>query len=205
MNWDQNENLVEQILRTGMYAKLYDEETTYGYLTYLTYRVEDALFTWKKESDVDGFWADLTWEEYIAFLQREKTLLLAAQRVLLSTVMAFPASAFDFTLEEAEVDFPVARYDSAGMLHMAKLYSFENCISIVEFLMFRAERAYYLLQKKQRGPHYTWELYIVELLHSRREFVDPLSRAFRNALVQLDFLPAWQIIYPTIQGDTEIG
>ena len=130
---------------------------------------------------------------------------MAAQRVLLSTVMAFPVSAFDFTLEEAEVDFPVTRYDSAGMLHMAKLYSFENCISIVEFLMFRAERAYYPLWKKQRGPHYTWELYIVELLHSRREFVDPLSRAFRNALVQLDFLPAWQIIYPTIQGDTEIG
>ena len=123
MNWDQNENMVEQILRTGMYAKLYDEERTYGYLTYLTYRVEDTLFTWKKESDADGFWADLTWEEYIAFLQREKTLLLAAQRVLLSTVMAFPVSAFDFTLEEAEVDFPVTRYDSAGMLHMAKLYS----------------------------------------------------------------------------------
>jgi hypothetical protein len=179
MDWDQNEELVEQILRTGMYAKLYDEETTYGYLTYLTYRVEDTLFTWKKKSDVDGFWADLTWEEYISFLRREKTLLLAAQRVLFNTVMAFPASAFDFTLSEAEVDFPVARYDSAGMLHMAKLYSFENCISIVEFLMFRAERAYYPLWKKQRGPHYTWELYIVELLHSRREFVDPLSRATR--------------------------
>ena len=185
MNLEQNEELAKQILRTGMYANLYDKETTYGYLTYLTYRVEDTLFTWKKESDADGFWADLTWEEYIAFLQREK--------------------AFDFTLEEAEVDFPVTRYDSAGMLHMAKLYSFENCISIVEFLMFRAERAYYPLWKEQRGPHYTWELYIVELLHSRREFVDPLSRAFRNALVQLDFLPAWQIIYPTIQGDTEIG
>ena len=28
---------------------LYDKETTYGYLTYLTYRVEDTLFTWKKE------------------------------------------------------------------------------------------------------------------------------------------------------------
>lgn len=64
--------------------------------------------------------------------------------------------------------------------------------------------AYYPLWKKQRGPHYTWELYIVELLHSRREFVDPLSRAFRNALVQLDFLPAWQMIYPTIQEDAEI-
>lgn len=51
MDWDQNEELVEQILRTGMYAKLYDEETTYGYLTYLTYRVEDTLFTWKKKSD----------------------------------------------------------------------------------------------------------------------------------------------------------
>ena len=70
--------------------------------------------------------------------------------------------------------------------------------------MFRAERAYYLLQKKQRGPHYTWELYIVELLHSRREFVDPLSRAFRNALAQLNFLPAWQMIYPTIQETSEI-
>ena len=204
MNWDQNKELVEQILRTGMYAKLYDEETTYGYLTYLTYRVEDALFTWKKESDVDGFWADLTWEEYIAVLRREKSLVLAAQRVLLNTVIAFPASAFDFTLEEAEVDFPVTRYDSAGMLHMAKLYSFENYTSIVEFLMFRAERAYYLLRKKQRGPHYTWELYIVELLHSQREFVDPLSRAFRNALAQLNFLPAWQVIYPTIQEATEI-
>ena len=118
-------------------------------------------------------------------------------------MLAFPASAFDFTLTEAEVDFPVTRYDSAGMLHMAKLYSFENYISIVEFLMFRAERAYYPLWKAQRGPHYTWELYIVELLRSRREFVDPLSRAFRNALVQLDFLPAWQMIYPTIQEDTE--
>ena len=132
MDWDQNEELVEQILRTGMYAKLYDEETTYGYLTYLTYRVEDTLFTWKKKSDVDGFWADLTWEEYISFLRREKTLLLAAQRVLFNTVMAFPASAFDFTLSEAEVDFPVARYDSAGMLHMAKLYSFEGVLSAVE-------------------------------------------------------------------------
>ena len=203
MDWDQNEELVEQILRTGMYAKLYDEETTYGYLTYLTYRVEDTLFTWKKKSDVDGFWADLTWEEYIAFLQRKKPLVLATQRVLLNSVLAFPASAFDFTLTEAEVDFPVTRYDSAGMLHMAKLYSFENYISIVEFLMFRAERAYYPLWKAQRGPHYTWELYIVELLRSRREFVDPLSRAFRNALVQLDFLPAWQMIYPTIQEDTE--
>ena len=48
MNWDQNKELVEQILRTGMYASLYDKETTYGYLTYLTYRVEDALLTWKK-------------------------------------------------------------------------------------------------------------------------------------------------------------
>lgn len=204
MNWEKNEELVEQILRTGIYAKLYDEETTYGYLTYLTYRVEDALFTWKKESDTDGFWADLTWEEYIAFLRQEKSLLLAAQRVLLNTVLAFPASAFDFTLEEAEVDFPVVRYDSTGMLHVAKLYSPENRTSIVEFLMFQAERTYYLLWKAQRGPHYTWELYIVELLHSRREFVAPLSRAFRNALVQLNFLPAWQMIYPTIQEDTEI-
>ena len=159
MNLEQNEELAKQILRTGMYANLYDKETTYGYLTYLTYRVEDTLFTWKKESDADGFWADLTWEEYIAFLQREKTLLLAAQRVLLSTVMAFPVSAFDFTLEEAEVDFPVTRYDSAGMLHMAKLYSFENCISIVEFLMFRAERAYYPLWKEQRGPLHMGALY----------------------------------------------
>ena len=180
MNLEQNEELAKQILRTGMYANLYDKETTYGYLTYLTYRVEDALFTWKKESDVDGFWADLTWEEYIAFLRREKTLLLAAQRVLLNTVMVFPASAFDFTLTEAELDFPVTRFDSAGMLHMAKLYSSENYISIVEFLMFRAERAYYLLQKKQRGPHYTWELYIVELLHSRREFVDPVADDLSN-------------------------
>ena len=72
MDWDQNEELVEQILRTGMYAKLYDEETTYGYLTYLTYRVEDTLFTWKKKSDVDGFWADLTWEEYISFCGEKK-------------------------------------------------------------------------------------------------------------------------------------
>lgn len=55
MNWDQNKELVEQILRTGMYAKLYDEETTYGYLTYLTYRVEDALFTWKKKAMWTGF------------------------------------------------------------------------------------------------------------------------------------------------------
>ncbi len=131
-------------------------------------------------------------------------MLLAAQRVLFSTVMAFPASAFNFTLTEAEVDFPVTRYDSTGMLHVAKLYSPENRTSIVEFLMFQAERAYYPLWKAQRGPHYTWELYIVELLHGRREFVAPLSRAFRNALVQLNFLPAWQMIYPTIQEDTEI-
>ena len=55
MNLEQNEELAKQILRTGMYANLYDKETTYGYLTYLTYRVEDALFTWKKESDADGF------------------------------------------------------------------------------------------------------------------------------------------------------
>lgn len=58
MNLEQNEELAKQILRTGMYANLYDKETTYGYLTYLTYRVEDTLFTWKKESDADGFWAD---------------------------------------------------------------------------------------------------------------------------------------------------
>lgn len=55
MDWDQNEELVEQILRTGMYAKLYDEETTYGYLTYLTYRVEDTLFTWKRKAMWTGF------------------------------------------------------------------------------------------------------------------------------------------------------
>ena len=72
MNWNKMKNWQKQILRTGMYAKLYDEETTYGYLTYLTYRVEDTLFTWKRKSDADGFWADLTWEEYIAFLQRKK-------------------------------------------------------------------------------------------------------------------------------------
>ena len=49
MDWDQNEELVEQILRTGMYAKLYDEETTYGYLTYLTYRVEGHAVHLEKE------------------------------------------------------------------------------------------------------------------------------------------------------------
>ena len=153
MNWDQNKELVEQILRTGMYAKLYDEETTYGYLTYLTYRVEDALFTWKKESDVRVRWADLTWEEYIAFLRREKSLVLAAQRVLLNTVIAFPASAFDFTLEEAEVDFPVTRYDSAGMLHMAKLYSFENYTSISRVSDCSEQRGHIICYgKSKRGP-----------------------------------------------------
>lgn len=42
MDWDQNEELVEQILRTGMYAKLYDEETTYGYekARNITYQLE---------------------------------------------------------------------------------------------------------------------------------------------------------------------
>ena len=98
MNWDQNKELVEQILRTGMYAKLYDEETTYGYLTYLTYRVEDALFTWKKESDVDGFWADLTWEEYIAFLRREKSLVLAAQRFLRVVSVLFSNWRFSYNI-----------------------------------------------------------------------------------------------------------
>ena len=99
MNWDQNKELVEQILRTGMYANLYDKETTYGYLTYLTYRVEDALFTWKKESDADGFWADLTWEEYIAFLRREKSFVLAAERVLHNPEIAINPSALDKTLQ----------------------------------------------------------------------------------------------------------
>lgn len=204
MNLEQNEELAKQILRTGMYASLYDEKSIYGYLTYLTYRVEDTLFTWKKESDATGFWTDHTWEEYIGVFCAKKPLVLAAKLILTSTALAFPASAFNFTLAEAELDFPVARYDSTGMLHVAKLYSPENRTSIVEFLMFQAERAYYPLWKAQRGAHYTWELYIVELLHGRREFVDPLSRAFRNALVQLNFLPAWQMIYPTIQEDTEI-
>ena len=54
MNLEQNEELAKQILRTGMYANLYDKETTYGYLTYLTYRVEDTLFTWKKENIAFG-------------------------------------------------------------------------------------------------------------------------------------------------------
>lgn len=204
MNWKQNRELAEQILRTGMYASLYDEKSIYGYLTYLTYRVEDTLFTWKKESDANGFWSDLTWEEYIDFFCAKPSLVLTAKQILTNTVMVFPASAFDFTLSEAEVDFPIARYDSTGVLHMAKLYSPENRTSIVEFLMFQAERAYYTHWKARRGPYYTWELYIVELLHRRTEFVDPLSRAFRNALVQLNFLPAWQMIYPTIQEDAEI-
>ena len=115
--------------------------------------------TWKKESDVDGFGPTSHGGIYSPFLRREKSLVLAAQRVLLNTVIAFPASAFDFTLEEAEVDFPVTRYDSAGMLHMAKLYSFENYTSIVEFLMFRAERAYYLLRKSSGAPLHMGALY----------------------------------------------
>ncbi len=90
MDWDQNEELVEQILRTGMYAKLYDEETTYGYLTYLTYRVEDTLFTWKKKSDVDGFWADLTWEEYISFLRREKNIAPGSSKGAVQHCDGFP-------------------------------------------------------------------------------------------------------------------
>ena len=120
MNWDQNKELVEQILRTGMYAKLYDEETTYGYLTYLTYRVEDALFTWKKESDVDGFWADLTWEEYIAFLRREKSLVLAAQRVLLNTVIHLNRRVSDVPSREGILS--VTEKAAGPPLHMGALY-----------------------------------------------------------------------------------
>ena len=55
MDWDQNEELVEQILRTGMYAKLYDEETTYGYLTYLTYRWRTRCSLGKRKAMWTGF------------------------------------------------------------------------------------------------------------------------------------------------------
>lgn len=36
MNLEQNEELAKQILRTGMYANLYDKETTYGYPLFTT-------------------------------------------------------------------------------------------------------------------------------------------------------------------------
>ena len=172
-------------------------------MTYLTYRVEDALFTWKKENDVDGFWVDLTWDEYIAFLQQEKQLLQVTKQVLTKAVLAFPIKAFDFALPKEEVVFPVARFDNTEMLHMARLYTQENQPALVEFLMLQAERAYYPIWKKSRGSYYTWELYIMELLRERERMIDPLSRAFRGALAQLDFLSEWKMIYPTIQKTIE--
>ena len=184
MNLEQNEELAKQILRTGMYANLYDKETTYGYLTYLTYRVEDTLFTWKRKAMRTVLGRPHMGGIY-CLLQREKTLLLAAQRVLLSTVMAFPASAFDFTLEEAEVDFPVTRYDSAGMLHMAKLYSFENCISIVEFLCW-AEGVLSIMEGAAGTPLHMGALYR-GAASQPKGICGPLSRAFRNALVNWTF------------------
>ena len=203
MERNEHRELSEQILRSGLFASLYDEKAVYGFLAYLTYRVEDTLYSWQKESDTSGFWADLTWNEYIAFFRRQKALVLAARKVMANAIMAFPASAFNFALAEEDVDFPLTLHDNSGILHMAQLYPFENGSPMVECLMLKAEQAYYLIWKERRGPCYTWELYVMELLHNRMEFVEPLTRAFRSALAQLDFLAEWQMIYPTIQHPTE--
>ena len=65
-------------------------------------------------------------------------------------------------------------------------------MAVVQCFLFQVEQACFLLLK-QAGARFTWDVFVSILqLPAHKEVWNLIMNAFRDALLRLDFRPAWR-------------
>lgn len=161
-----------------------------GYIFYLSYRVQRALYEIMQEK-----YGDFPWESFRTTIAYCKQAREAADAVVDQVVKDIPARAgfFRFGIEDTPLffadDIADAENDNTRVI-CTKLFDSTRGLSFLQIITFKAELDYYQRQIRL-GKKYFWEEYLEELKENETMRTEVIL-SIRNALVRLDFRRVWE-------------
>ena len=184
----QNQFSPEEILASNSYMTVEDQEEIATLVSYITYRVEWDLFELCRE---ECRTSDIKWDDFVMLMRRHKPLRDAAVAVVRDTLKDFYTHGhYNFDVAEVALTFSKdAKGGMDGILHCSSLFSGHEGHGLIESVLFRAEVAHYKHQL-ELGKDISWKQYLDELGQNRRLWNEVLM-SYHDALVRLDFKPAW--------------
>lgn len=179
---------VEEVLASGRFIMIEDQDEEDAYWKYLCYRVQRALYEVCQENPA---LAGMSWRDFLLIVRHRKRVREAAMEVLCQTVDQL---LLDGSPASSEIEFfqPCEMEDAEGdIFHAAVLSPNEEGRTLMELLFLRVEIACY--QKMYARKDCSWEKFIGELLLGQQLW-DTILHTFQDILTHLDFKAAWQAV-----------
>lgn len=156
---------------------------------YVSYRVQRDLYDLCREN---GWFRDLPWAEFVMLMRASKSARSAAICVIFDTLSSF------FTSEHYNFDAAGVSmiYGGEGedpnddRISCAQLFSPDEGSAFIESFLLLTEIAHYKRHLSQ-GKDYSWQQYLNKLDQNRTLWNEVLM-GYRDALVRLNFKPAWE-------------
>lgn len=174
------------IAASNRYVSLGDSRLANIYITYLSYRVQQDLYQVCRENEI---LLDLSWDEFVLVMRMNKPAR-EASAVVLRTVLSDFCKRKLFRFDIVRPGFPDDIEQADDRLHCANLFTEDEGTALIGGALCLAEIAQYSLLLQQRKCDF-WQSYLDELLQ-KGELWNQLYTAFQDALIWLDFKPAWR-------------
>lgn len=178
----------EEILASNSYMTVENQAEITTLVSYITYCVEWDLFELCR---ADCRTSGLEWDDFVMLMRRHKPLRDAAVTVVRDTLKDFYNHGhYNFDVAEVALTFSKdAKGGADDTLHCSSLFSGHEGHGLIESVLFRAEVAHYKHQLEM-GKDISWRQYLDELGQNRQLWNEVLM-SYHDALVRLDFKPAW--------------
>lgn len=185
----QNQFSPEEILASNCFMTVEDQKKIATLASYLAYRVEWDLYELCRE---DCQTSDFKWNDFVMLMRCHEPLRDAAVVVVCETLKEFYAHGhYNFDVVEAPLMF--SKEEQGGMddiLHCSSLFLGHEGHGLIESVLFRAEVAHYKHQL-DLGKDISWRQYLDDLKQNRLLWSEVMM-SYHDALVRLDFKPAWR-------------
>ena len=190
----ENTSSIEEVMKAMSFISLWNEksdpEKLNGYIFYLSYRVQRALYEIMQEE-----YGDFPWESFRIVMAYCEQVRKAADAVAFQVVKNIPVRAgfFRFGIEDTPLffddDIADAENDNTRVT-CTKVFDSMRGYFFLQVITFKAEIDYYQRQI-ELGKKSFWEEYLEELKESETMRTE-VSLSIRDALVRLDFREAWE-------------
>ena len=94
--------------------------------------------------------------------------------------------------DSSDIKLSLENHNGKDIIQITPLFFDTEELPIAELLMLRTEVALFLRTKEQRGEHYTWEMFVMELLNKKGEVFRAFLDGFTRILKDIDFSAAWR-------------
>ena len=127
-SFDNEESLIEQIMRTGLYVELDDKEAAEYRQIYLACKVEEALYSVVKERMAEKGSEPPEWKDFIRGMRKDEALMDTAKWVMISTILFLPDGKFDFS-DSSDIKLSLENHNGEDIIQITPLFlTQKNCL-----------------------------------------------------------------------------